>query len=770
MSDDAGPSAAEAREDLGDLLRLWRERALLTQEQLAERATLSVRTIRRLEAGATLPRSASIQLICSALGLGATDRAALVAASRSIAPGPAGETRMNQPVVPKQLPADVDGFVGRDVELSVLDRMLGAKDDAAPRPMATAVIAGTAGIGKTALAVHWAHRVAHRFPDGQLYVNLRGYHPSGAVLEPADAVRGFLDALGVPPARVPADQDAQAGLYRTLVADKRMLVVLDNARDSDHVRPLLPGGSTCMAVITTRDLLTSLVATTGARPLVLDLLPPDEARQLLSVRVGAERVAAEADAANGIVLACSGLPLALAVAAARAATCPNLPLGALADQLRNARSGLDALVGGDAVTDTRAVFSWSYRALGDEAAQLFRLLGHHYGPDIAVATAASLAGLPVARTQPLLAELCGANLLSERLPGRYGLHDLLRTYAAELARAHDGAATIDQALERALDHDLHTAHAAAGLLNPDREAIRLAAPRAGVRVEELPDQDAARAWFTAEYATLLAGVVRARDGFDRHAWQLAWTLADFVNWQGYWQDWRTIQCIAVDAARRQGDVVGRAHSHRGLAGACFHLHQLDDAFGHLRTALELYEELGDLVGQARTHFNLSRLFGSQDRHPQALHHSERALDLYVRCGHRSGQARALNSVGWDQAKLGDYRRALTHCRRALSLFREVGDRSGEATAWDSVGYVHQHLGNRDRAIACYRHALGLFRDLGNRFLQAETLSHLGDAYAADGADEAAQRAWRGALAVLEELGHPEAEQVSARIAAHLATA
>jgi DNA-binding SARP family transcriptional activator len=310
-------------------------------------------------------------------------------------------------VVPRQLPSDVAGFTGRTDALKALDELLGGRSEPAG-PVVISAIAGTAGVGKTALAVHWGHRVAGRFPDGQLYVNLRGFDPGGAPMEPATAVRGLLDGLQVPPERVPASVDAQVSLYRSLLAERRMLVVLDNARDAEQVRPLLPGSPACLVLVTSRRRLSGLVASDGAVPLPIDVLPAGEARALLAARLGEQRLAAEPDAAAGLVSACAGLPLALAIVAARAATRPGFPLSVIGEEVRAAGAGLEPWAGPDAVTDLRAVFSWSYDALDPAAARLFRLLGLHPGPDLAVPAAASLLGSPVAEARRLLAALTDA--------------------------------------------------------------------------------------------------------------------------------------------------------------------------------------------------------------------------------------------------------------------------------------------------------------------------------------------------------------------------
>ena len=356
--------------------------------------------------------------------------------------------------VPAQLPPAVAAFAGRGAELASLDALLPAAAQAGPGRDAAAVmvvLSGTAGVGKTALAVHWAHQMAAQFPDGQLYVNLQGFDPDGTVLEPSEAVRGFLEAFGVPAARIPAALAAQAGLFRSLLAGRRVLMVLDNARDAAQVRPLLPGSPGCLAIVTSRDRLAGLVARECAHPLALDLLSAAEARDLLARRLGSGRVDREPAAVDDIIAGCARLPLALTIAAARAATSPGFPLRVYGTELRGAARALDPLPGGDLTTDVRAVFSWSYRALSDPAARMFRLVGLHPGPDISLAAAASLAATRPGQARVPLDELTQAHLLAEHTPGRYTCHDLLRAYATEQALAHDSQDARDAAVHRVLD-------------------------------------------------------------------------------------------------------------------------------------------------------------------------------------------------------------------------------------------------------------------------------------------------------------------------------
>jgi tetratricopeptide (TPR) repeat protein len=669
-----------------------------------------------------------------------------------------------EPVVPHQLPAAVRHFAGREDELAALSSLLEQSRVDAGGTVVISAIGGTAGIGKTALALCWAHRVADRFPDGQLYVNLRGFDPGGKVMDPAEAVRGFLDALGVPAQRVPADLDAQAALYRSELACRRVLVVLDNARDTAQVRPLLPGVPGCLVVVTSRNQLSGLVAADGAHPITLDLLSPVEARELLVRRLGIDRVAAEPGAVDEIVTRCVRLPLALAIVAARAATHPRLTLRTLASGLRDSADRLDTLTTDDPHTDVRAVFSWSYHALTPDAARLFRLLGLHPGPDISIPAAASLAALPVSRARALLAELARANLIVEHTSGRYTLHDLLRAYATDLTLTTDTDGERHAATHRMLDHYLHTAHTADRLLYPHRDPITLTPARPDVIPEPPANHRQAVAWFTAEHAVLLSTVDHAAaTGFDTHTWQLAWTLYDFLDRRGHWHDRVATGRAAVAAARRLTDPPAQAGAHRHLAHAYIRLGRLDDAHAQLRHALDLPDQADDPAGQAHTHITLSIVLERQGRNSEALDHDRQALDLYRATGHRAGEARALNAVGWDHAILGDHQQALTYCQQALTLLHTLGDRDGQAGTWDSLGYAHHQLGHHDQAITCYQHALNLYRDLGDRYEQAATLVRLGNNHHTAGDLDAARDAWQQALTILDQLDHPDADQVRVKL-------
>jgi len=666
--------------------------------------------------------------------------------------------------VPRQLPATVTDFTGRGAELRALTQML---DDAArgAGSVVIAAISGTAGVGKTTLALHWAHQVAARFGDGQLYVNLRGFDPSAAPTPPEAVIRGFLDALGVPQERIPPAPDAQAGLYRSLLADRTMLLLLDNARDEPQVRPLLPASPASLVLVTSRSQLSGLAAADGARLLSLDVLARDEAVQLLTARLGTGRADAEPAAVSEIASLCAYLPLALAIVAARAAARPRFSLAALAAELHDAADRLDALDAGDATASVRTVFSWSYRQLSDESARMFRLLGLHPGPDISIPAAASLAVAPESEVRRMLGELTRAHLIAEHVPGRFAFHDLLRAYAAAQARDTDSVAEREAAAGRIFDHYLHSASRAGLMLSPARELIALTPPAAGTVPEQTADHRQALAWFDAEEKVLRAAVAAAvRSGFDRHAWQLPWAMLPFLDNRGHYQEWAVTQRTALAAATRLGDIAGQAISSRLMAGACTYLHDRDRARAHYADSLRLYRQLGNRLGEANTHQDLGMLAASQDRYADALNHAEQALRLYRAIGRKAAEADMLNNLGWYHGLLGNFEQARAFCREALAICADVGYRRLEGNAWDSLGYAEQHLGNLSEAAACCERALSIGREVGDRRGEAEALTHLGDVRHAAGQLARAREAWQQALAILVDLEHPDVAKVRAKLA------
>jgi len=666
--------------------------------------------------------------------------------------------------VPRQLPAAPAQFIDRAAEQARLDELIGQSAEPAGEAQVRAVV-GSPGVGKSALATVWAHRAAGHFPDGQLYVNLKGFGPAARPVLPAQAIRGFLQALGVPSAEIPETPDAQAALYRSVLAGKRVLVVLDNARDADQVRPLLPGSSRCAVLITSRVRLDGLVATVGARILTLDVMSEAESRELIVRRLGAARAQAEPEAVADLARLCAGLPLGLAIVAARAAARPGFRLAALSAELAGGDGRrLDALETADTTSSVREVFSWSYRQLSRPAARVFRLLGLHPGPDITVAAAASLGGTGRPQARRVLAELAGAHLLTEHVPGRFTGHDLLRAYAAELAAEAEAEADRDLARRRLGDHYLHTAAAAGRRLCPARPPLGLGDPQPGAVPEKFASYAEALAWFSAEHQVLLAvaDAAAATHG-DARAWQLPALLTDYLNREGHWHDLAALGRAALAAAEQAGDGLGRAHAHASIGVANLRVGCYRTARSHLLRASSLFREEGATAWQARNHLTVGVLFDRQGRHDKARRQAERALSLYQDLGYRAGEAHALENLGWHLANLGAATAAVDHCRRALDLNREVGNPIGEAHAWDHLGFAMHLVGDDDEAIACYRRALKLLREVRDRAEQGGVLARLGDIYSSVGNKAMAKAVWRRALAILEELHDLGADEVRSRL-------
>ncbi|GGV52168.1 AfsR/SARP family transcriptional regulator [Streptomyces spectabilis] len=663
-------------------------------------------------------------------------------------------------VRPAQLPGDLPVFAGRGTELAYVDALLPKPRAADSTPPATVVITieGMAGVGKTSLAVHWAHRVAHRFPDGQLYADLRGFDPLSVAVDPQDTLRAFLFALGVHPQDMPVGADAQSSLYRSLLSGRRVLVLLDNARDSAQVRPLLPGAPGCLVLVTSRTRLQGLVAAVGAHSFTLRPLHDAGAREVLTRRLGARRMAAEAAAVEAVIALCGRLPLALAILAARAAE-PGIPLSSIAAELRAGHGSLDALSGDEA--DARAVFSWSYRALSPEAARLFRLLALHPGPDVSQHAAASLAGLGLREARTTLASLARSHLLTEPVPGRYTCHDLLRAYAGERLRTEETEAGRHGALGRLLDHALGTVRAAVDLLLPHRSARETPPPpRLGTAVEPLSGREAAATWLSTEIPGLIALVESAaQGGFPVHAWQLALAVELPLDRRGRREEQIAVQRTALAAAEQHGDPLGLPHIHRTLGFALHRVGANEEALAHLDRALDLFTSLDHPDGQARTLRSLAFLANSRARHQDALDHYGRALALHRAADNPRGRATVLNEIGWTHILRGEHHEALTQCATAVALHQETGDANGEAAAWDSLGYAHHHLEQYTHALSCYRHALAVYREVGDRTLEAETLSHIGDTQHALGNRPSALASWGRAAAILSELGHPDSWQL-----------
>jgi DNA-binding SARP family transcriptional activator/tetratricopeptide (TPR) repeat protein len=669
----------------------------------------------------------------------------ILTADPSLAPPePAAQTG----AVPRQLPAPVAGFAGRAGELAALTGLLRQSTEGLPPAVVISAIGGTAGVGKTALAVQWAHQVADRFPDGQLYVNLRGYDPDQP-MPPADALAGFLRALGVPGQDIPAEDDERAARYRSLLAGKKMLAVLDNAGSVEQVRPLLPGSPSCAVLVTSRDSLAGLVARHGATRLELDLLPPAEAVGLLRTLIGS-RVDDDPGAAGMLAGQCCRLPLALRVAAELAVARPGVPLAKLVGELADQRGRLDLFdAGGDPRTAVRAVFSWSYRHLEPDTARVFRLVGLHPGADFDPYAVAALAGTGLDHTRAILGVLARAHLIQSRGPGRYAMHDLLHAYARELTTAD-----VQQvALTRLFDYYLHTAAAAMDTLYPAERHRRPAVPRTAAPIPRLADPAAAREWLDAERATVVAITGHATAyGWPGHATLLAGTVSRYLRNGGHILETLAVFDHALDAARRTGDRIAEATTLKDIGNVDLLRCRFELAADHYRQALALFRAADDRAGEAGALGNMGVVDTELGHYEEAARHQHEALVIFRAVGDHLGEARALGNLGHARRLQGRYQEAAVYHRHALDLSRQIDDRPGEADALARLGDVGLRLGRFEHAAGYLQQALALCRDMGNRADEAETLVRLGDVYLELARYEQATGNYEQALAAVREIG------------------
>ncbi|XVU28236.1 AfsR/SARP family transcriptional regulator [Actinoplanes sp. CA-054009] len=698
----------------------------------------------------------------------AADPALTVAA---VAAAPAAAPRS----VPAELPADVRAFTGRDGELAALDRTLAEGDEP---PLTVVLLSGTAGVGKSALAVRWAHRVREAFPDGQLYVNLRGYDAEQPVAA-GDALAGFLTALGVRGGEIPPGVDERAGRYRSELTGRRMLVLLDNASSVEQVRPLLPGTGSCLVLVTSRDALPGMVAIHGAERINLDLLPPADAVGLLRRLIG-DRVDREATVAGSLAAACCRLPLALRIAAELAAARPDVSLEELVGELSDHRMRLDLLDAGDPRAEVRAVFSWSYQNLPADAARLFRLLGLHPGETVHVEAVAALTGTAAGEARRLLGVLVRASLVQAARGGRYGMHDLLRAYAAELAAGHDPAEEREAALTRLFEHYLAGSVAAMATLYP-------AGPVTS------GDPEAARAWIEAERPNLAAVCAHAAaHGRHRLAVDLAGTLFRYLDAGGPVAEAVTVTSSAVSAALALGDLKAQARALSDLGRLHRRQGRLGESAGTYGQALALYAGLDDPAAEAVVLRNLGSVHWRLGDYRRAADHYERAWTLYQRLGDDAGQADASVRLGLVDARLGDeaqatkrfqsalelatgtgdrfseayvlsllarlsgdpaeLERAAAHLERSLAVARQNGDRTAEAYVLTDLAAVYARGGRHAEAAVHLRRALVLHRRIGDRASEAEALNDLGQALRATGETAEARAHHEQALVLAREIG------------------
>jgi DNA-binding SARP family transcriptional activator/tetratricopeptide (TPR) repeat protein len=679
-------------------------------------------------------------------------------------PGPAEASTLaepagnrSRPVVPRELPAPVAHFAGREAELAGLTGLLDQSGERTPRALVISVIGGTAGVGKTALAVHWAHQVAGRFLDGQLYVNLRGYDPDQPMTA-ADVLARFLRALGVPGEDIPPDEDERAAWYRSRLAGKRMLIVLDNASSAGQVRPLLPGAPSCTVLVTSRDVLTGLVTRDGAARLDLDPLPLEDAVSLLRGLAG-ERVDAAPEAAAFLAEQCSRLPLALRLAAELADTRGDVPLIRLVDELADQQQRLSLLdTGDDPRTAIRAVFSWSCRHLDTRAARAFGLVGLHPGVDFGPHAVAALTGATLEESRGVLDLLARMHLIQRVRSGRYGMHDLLRAYARELAEAHDDKDEQHAALTRLLGYYLHTAAAAMDTLYPAERHRRPHIPPAITPVPPLNEPSAARAWLDAERVNLVAITAHAAGhGWPACAVKLASILFRYLAVGSHCEEAITIYTHAREAARQTGDYVAEATVLNHASSVYWQQSRYQQAADHLQRALTLSRQAGDRVREAGTLSSLGVIHATQGRYQEASTLLAQALDIYRQAGDLSGEMHCLVNLGNAEERQGRYLQAARHHQQSVAIAQRLDDRFTEHIALINLGTVRMRQGDLQQAVSYLSEGLDFCRETSNRYSQADALTRLGDVRLRQGRPQEARDRIQEALALYREISDRSGE-------------
>ena len=672
-----------------------------------------------------------------------------------------------EPQVPRQLPADLRAFSGRDSDLKALHALLPeAFDGDASTPIAS--VEGMGGIGKTTLAVHFAHEVADRFPGGQVHLNLRGYGP-GDPVDPQAALAAMLNALGVACDQIPDDLDGRAACWRTHSAGRRLLILLDNANSTEQVRPLLPGPG-CMVVVTTRWQLRALAATHGARRIALEELPEGDAVELLASTVGVDRVSRDPAATERFVRYCGGLPLAIRILAVRAAQFPDLPLGEFVSALEAEpdRLGSFDLADGEG-TNIRSVLSYSYQALEAPAARLLRLLGLPC-LDFTAPAAAAVAGLDLPDARGLLGTLASAHLLVQPRPGRFQFHDLIRAYAAELAEQVDGADVRNAALTRLLDWYLASALNASRMMRPERyyRMLDLDDASGGTVFDDYP---AAMDWFAAEYGNLIAAVDLAyQHGKHDRCWKLAWLMQSYFVARSRIEDWRSVFAVALEAARAAGNRPGEAAILSGLGVVNGVARQYGEARRYLEQVLEIQRELGAREGEARALYNLTLAAHTLDDYGWAYEHGQQALKIVRELGIGSFEASVLRALGDVCSARGDHEQALELADQALAISGPDGAPIDVRFTLHTRGLALIGLGRFADGVACIDRSVDMFLDFNEHYEAADVLAQLGTQYLRHGDPAQAREIWLRSVRLMTELGHPDADDIRAKLAALVGTA
>jgi len=722
--------------------------------------------------GAGGRRAAGLELYTQARGRllkevgiepGAEMRAAHQALLRTVSGHPSPEPEEGVAVRPAQLPRHLNSFTGREDELAWLSEQ-------SAHPAMLAVLSGMGGVGKTSLALRWAHTVAGSYPDGQLYVDLRGFGPGESPPQTSEVLRGFLTAFGMPAQRLPDGIEDLIALFRSTLSGRRVLLLLDNARSAEQVRPYLPGASGCAVIVTSRSMLTDLVTGEGARVLGLEVLAEQSARTYLRERFGPKRLGAAETGLEGLVQLCGGLPLALAIVGAWASTHPTFPVAAIAEELRD-ESGLDAFELAGAERGLRATFSWSYRNLSPQAARLFRALALHPGPDLTLPVVVSLAGLGAATARRLLGQLSDAHLLQAYRPGRYRLHDLVRLYALELTEQQDPAPTREATVVRVLDHYLHTAMSAAVLIYPASRTLDDVPMAEGVVPVRLTDRRAAIGWLDAERPNLFAAVEEARArGLDPYLWRFSWTL------DAYLQDIRYLTAekirltqYGLEAAVRHDQQWWIGCMHSSLGRTLLRLNRAEPARHAFEQAVAVGLAMDDpqrtansLLGIACSHVVIGTVpTPEQARLSQPF--AAQAREIFSRIDtpfSRVGEASCLEHLGWHAFhQPGGHDQALDLFRTGIEINHRAGMRISEAVSWEVLARFHQHSGDGAAAVAAYVQALELFGELDDS--RVEALVGLAVSYRMVGDLRAAEETQQEALRLISAVGHPEPERLYA---------
>jgi tetratricopeptide (TPR) repeat protein/transcriptional regulator with XRE-family HTH domain len=737
----------------GGLLRRLRADAGLTQEELAEAASLSPRSVSDLERGINLTaRKETARLLADALGLAGPERARFEAVARGRAPAGGGVAGGFAAAATRTLPRDIAAFTGRAAELGRLGAALeGAA--AGGGVVGICAIGGMAGIGKTTLAVHAAHRLAERFPDGQLFLPLHAHTLGQRPVEPADALGSLLLAAGIDARAVPPGLDARAGCWRDYLAGKKVLLVLDDAAGHEQVRPLLPGTGGSLVLITSRRRLAALE---DAAAISLDTLAPGEAAVLLARLAGRPGLGPADAGVAEITRLCGYLPLAIGMLAGQLRHHPAWTTQALAAELAAARDRLELMQAEN--LSVAAAFGLSYRDLTGRQRRLFRRLGLHPGPDIDAYAAAALAGTTLATARRHLAGLYDQHLITEPVRGRYRLHDLVREHAQTLA-ASDDPATRQAATGRLLDYYLHTA-LAAGKHFPHWTAAEDSPPpgRPPDWAPPVSSVQQAAAWLETERANLHAAAgYAAASAFPRHAITIPAAMGPFLDIRGYWDQALGLQQMAVAAARQTGDRAGQARALMLLGSVQGQTSDYPASTASKGQALELYRDLGDQAGQGDALHGLGTLHGITGDYRSAATYYRQALDLFLDAANLAGQAQVLNSLGDVNWATGDYRSAAACHRQALDLFRGLGHRTGQGDALLDLGVIHRLTGDYPAAAASLQQALKLYRETGDRYKQAFTLIELGVVQRLTGDYPAAAASLQQALGQFRDLGERSGE-------------